>query len=37
LGEPWNSGVVEGHVNRIKMIKHQMYGRTGFGRLQSLA
>ncbi|MFI8307346.1 hypothetical protein ACIF80_28720 [Streptomyces sp. NPDC085927] len=27
---PWNSGVVEGHVNRIKMIKHQMSGRIGF-------
>ncbi|MFF1420955.1 hypothetical protein [Streptomyces sp. NPDC058280] len=27
---PWSSGVVEGHVNRIKMIKRQMYGRAGF-------
>ncbi|WP_329181078.1 transposase [Streptomyces decoyicus] len=27
---PWNSGIVEGHVNRIKMIKRQMYGRAGF-------
>ncbi|WP_307843457.1 ISL3 family transposase [Streptomyces sp. B15] len=27
---PWNSRIVEGHVNRIKMIKHQMYGRAGF-------
>lgn len=25
---PWNSGIVEGHVNRIKMIKRQMYGRS---------
>jgi transposase len=25
---PWNSGVVEGHVNRIKMLKRQMYGRA---------
>ncbi|MFI5490354.1 hypothetical protein [Micromonospora echinaurantiaca] len=24
---PHSSGVVEGHVNRIKMIKRQMYGR----------
>ena len=23
---PYSSGVVEGHVNRIKMIKKQMYG-----------
>jgi len=22
----WNSGPVEGHVNRIKMIKRQMFG-----------
>ncbi|MFF9363563.1 transposase [Streptomyces griseoluteus] len=26
---PWSSGVVEGHVNRIKMIKRQMYGGPG--------
>jgi len=25
---PWSSGVVEGHVNRIKMLKRQMYGRA---------
>ncbi|MET9473366.1 transposase [Streptomyces sp. NPDC002922] len=27
---PWGSGVVEGHVNRIKMLKRQMLGRAGF-------
>ncbi|WSD66326.1 transposase [Streptomyces sp. NBC_01591] len=27
---PWNSGVVEGQVNRIKMLKRQMFGRAGF-------
>ncbi|ALO12405.1 putative transposase [Streptomyces venezuelae] len=27
---PWNSAVVEGHVNRIKMFKRQMFGRAGF-------
>ncbi len=27
---PWSSGVVEGNVNRIKMIKRQMYGRASF-------
>ncbi|WP_235029747.1 hypothetical protein [Streptomyces sp. 3213.3] len=27
---PWNSGVVEGHVNRIKMLKRQMFDRAGF-------
>jgi transposase len=26
----WNSGRVEGTVNKIKMIKRQMYGRAGF-------
>ena len=24
----WNSGPVEGHVNRIKMLKRQVYGRA---------
>ncbi|MFG2869559.1 transposase [Streptomyces sp. NPDC048338] len=28
--QPWNSGVVEDHVNRIKMLKRQMFGRAGF-------
>ena len=27
---PWNSGIVEGNVNRIKMIKRQMYGRASY-------
>ncbi|MCX4672461.1 transposase [Streptomyces sp. NBC_01381] len=31
---PWNSGVVEGHVNRIKMLKRQMSSRAGFGLLR---
>jgi transposase len=26
----WSSGTVEGHVNRIKMLKRQMFGRAGF-------
>ncbi|CAM5660336.1 ISL3 family transposase OS=Streptomyces alboniger OX=132473 GN=CP975_34805 PE=4 SV=1 [Streptomyces alboniger] len=26
---PWDSGVVEGHVNRIKMLKRQTFGRAG--------
>ncbi|WP_331737870.1 transposase [Streptomyces sp. NBC_01276] len=30
LSQPWNSGVVEGHVNRIKVLKRQMFGRAGF-------
>ena len=30
----WSQGQVEGHVNRLKMIKRQMYGRAGFALLQ---
>ncbi len=25
----WSNGVVEGHVNHLKMLKRQMYGRAG--------
>src|SRR4029453_16564452 len=25
---PWNSGPVEGHINRLKMLKRQMFGRA---------
>lgn len=25
----WSNGVVEGHVNRLKMLKRPMYGRAG--------
>ena len=31
---PHSSGAVEGSVNRIKMIKRQMYGRAGFALLR---
>ncbi|WP_217240974.1 hypothetical protein [Streptomyces sp. AC555_RSS877] len=31
---PLGSGVVEGHVNRIKMLKRQMFGRAGFAFLR---
>jgi transposase len=30
----WNSGRVEGTVNKIKMLKRQMYGRAGFDLLR---
>ncbi|MGW9431337.1 transposase [Streptomyces decoyicus] len=33
LTMPWNSGVVEGHVSRIKMLERQMFGRAGFALL----
>jgi transposase len=25
---PWNAGPVEGHINRLKMLKRQMFGRA---------
>lgn len=31
---PWSNGLVEGHLNRIKMIKRQMYGRANFDLLR---
>jgi transposase len=34
LSTSWNSGVVEGHVNRIKMLKRQLFGRAGFALLR---
>lgn len=30
----WNSGVVEGNVNRVKMLKRQMFGRATFPMLR---
>lgn len=34
ISEPWSTGPVEGHVNRLKMIKRQMYGRASFDLLR---
>ena len=34
LSLDWNNGPVEGSVNRIKMIKRQMYGRAGLDLLR---
>lgn len=31
----WSNGPVEGHVNRLKMIKRQMFGRAGFELLKA--
>ena len=30
----WSSGPVEGNINRLKLIKRQMYGRGGFDLLR---
>ena len=35
LTEPWSNGPVEGHVNRLKVIKRQMYGRAGLALLRA--
>lgn len=35
LSLPYSSGIVEGHVNRIKTIKRQMYGRASFALLRA--
>ena len=31
---PWSNGPVEGHVNRLKLLKRQGYGRVGVGLLR---
>jgi transposase len=35
VSERWSNGPVEGHVNRLKAIKRQMYGRAGFALLRA--
>ncbi|PPB84018.1 MULTISPECIES: transposase [Mycetohabitans] len=32
---PYSNGIVEGHVNRLKSLKHQMYDRAGFQLLRT--
>ncbi len=34
LSYAWSNGQVEGQVNRLKRIKHQMYGRANFDLLR---
>jgi transposase len=34
IREPWSNGQVEGHVNRLKMLKRQMFGRAKFDLLR---
>jgi transposase len=34
ISEPWSNGPVEGQVNRLKVIKRQMYGRASFALLR---
>jgi len=35
LKEPFSNGPVEGHINRLKTLKRQMYGRRGFELLRA--
>jgi hypothetical protein len=35
LDEPWSNGPVEGHINRLKTIKRQMYGRASLPLLRA--
>jgi transposase len=32
---PWSNGQVEGQINRLKLVKRQMYGRANFDLLRS--
>ena len=34
---PWSNGPVEGHINRLKLLKRQGYGRAGVGLLRQRA
>jgi transposase len=33
--EPWSNGPVEGHINRLKTLRRQMYGRAGVDLLRA--
>jgi transposase len=35
LRESWSNGPVEGHINRLKTLKRQMYGRASFELLRA--
>jgi hypothetical protein len=35
LTTPWSNGPIEGHINRLKAIKRQIYGRAGFELLKA--
>jgi transposase len=34
IKQPWNNGPTEGHVNKLKFLKQQMYGRASFDLLR---
>jgi transposase len=35
ITEPWSNGPVEGHINRLKTLRRQMYGRAGVDLLRA--
>jgi transposase len=35
MTEPWSNGQTEGHVNRLKVLKRQMYGRAKIDLLEA--
>ncbi len=35
ITEPWSMSPVEGHINRSKTLKRQMYGRAGYQTLRA--
>ena len=35
ITSPWNNAPKEGHINRLKVLKRQMYGRAGFELLRA--
>ena len=35
ITEPWSNGQTEGQVNRLKMVKRQMYGRAKIDLLEA--
>ncbi|MGA7975452.1 MAG: ISL3 family transposase [Pseudolabrys sp.] len=35
IREPWSNGQVEGHVNKLKLVKRQMYGRAKIDLLEA--
>jgi transposase len=35
ITEPWSNGPTEGHINRLKTLKRQMYGRAGLPLLRA--
>jgi len=35
LSEPWSNGQTEGQINKLKLVKRQMYGRAGLDLLRA--